>query len=289
MKLLNFVSRGRTRFGLKLDSGIFDAAECAALLGLPQPWRTIQAMGLPAQVLPQLAEKIASSGLPPVPPQEVTFAPCVLGCGKIICVGINYRLHAQESGMQAPAQPVIFSKFPNALAGHGQDIAMPLFGSEIDYEAELVAVIGRQAKNVPETEALSYVFGYTVGNDLSIRDLQFLSGQWLIGKTADGFAPIGPWLVTADEIPDPQRLDISCTVNGEKRQSANTGDMIFSVAQIISYLSDLMTLEPGDLIFTGTPHGVAMGYPKGRQPWLKAGDTVECAVESIGALRNKMV
>ena len=178
-----------------------------------------------------------------------------------------------------------FSKFNNALAAHHQAISLPEDAKKFDYEAELVIVIGKEASKITKEEALSYVFGYTVGNDFSARDLQFRSGQWLLGKSCDDFAPIGPYLVTSDEI-NPQNLDITCTVNGELRQSANTRDMIFDCATIISYVSQFMTLKPGDLIFSGTPEGVILGYPEESQQWLKPGDKVIVSIESIGELVN---
>ena len=187
--------------------------------------------------------------------------------------------------MDIPTSPIIFSKFNNALAAHNQKIPLPKNAEKIDYEAELVIVMGKEAVNVSKEDALSYVFGYTVGNDLSARDLQFRTSQWLLGKSCDSFAPIGPYLVTADEL-DPNSLDISCKVNGSLRQSANTKDMIFDCATIISDLSQHMTLKPGDIIFSGTPDGVILGYPEEKQEWLKSTDIVEISIENIGTLVN---
>ena len=167
----------------------------------------------------------------------------------------------------------------------GRLFHLPKDAEKFDYEAELVIVIGKEASKVSKEDALSYVFGYTVGNDFSARDLQFRSGQWLLGKSCDDFAPIGPYVVTRDEI-DPQNLEIKCTVNGELRQSANTRDMIFDCATIISYVSQYMTLKPGDIIFSGTPDGVILGYPTERQQWLKKGDEVIVSIEHIGELVN---
>ena len=171
----------------------------------------------------------------------------------------------------------------NTLAGYNT-IRLPKNAEKFDYEVEMVIVIGKEAKNVSKDEALSYVFGYTVGNDLSARDLQFRS-EWLLGKTCDHFGPIGPYLVTADEL-DPTNLNIQCSVNGEVRQSANTRDMIFDCATLVSYLSEHMTLKPGDIIFSGTPEGVILGYPEDQQVWLKSGDEVQVSVENIGTLVN---
>jgi 2-keto-4-pentenoate hydratase/2-oxohepta-3-ene-1,7-dioic acid hydratase in catechol pathway len=183
---------------------------------------------------------------------------------------------------------VLFSKFNNSLAGHNEDV--PLIGdvaTQFDYEVELCVVIGKTARNVSEADALSYVAGYCTANDLSVRDLQMRTSQWLLGKTPDKFFPIGPYLVTADEIGDPQTLRLTCKVNGETRQDSNTSDMVFTVAQLVSYCSKYLTLEAGDLITTGTPEGVAMGMPN--QPWLKKGDVVEVEVEKLGKLTNTMV
>lgn len=213
-------------------------------------------------------------------------APVVTGGEKILCIGLNYRQHAKECNLPLPPAPVLFNKFSNTLAADGDCIRLDPAYREYDYEAELVAVIGKPARNVTEEEALGYVFGYTCGNDLSTRDLQFArSNQWLLSKTFDGFAPVGPCLVTADSI-DPNDLRIGSTVNGEKRQDSNTSDMIFSTAQIIADLSRHFTLMPGDLIFTGTPQGVMHGYPADQKNWLKPGDTVSVTIEGIGTLTN---
>ena len=217
---------------------------------------------------------------------DAPAAPVVTGGEKILCIGLNYRQHAKECNLPIPPAPVLFNKFSNALAADGDAVYLMPDYKEYDYEAELVAVIGKPARNVSAEEALDYVFGYTCGNDLSTRDLQFVrSSQWLLSKTFDGFAPIGPCLVTAEEI-DPNNLAISSTVNGELRQNSNTSDMIYSVAEIIADLSHHFTLMPGDLIFTGTPQGVMHGYPADRKNWLKPGDEVCVRIEKIGTLKN---
>jgi 2-keto-4-pentenoate hydratase/2-oxohepta-3-ene-1,7-dioic acid hydratase in catechol pathway len=205
---------------------------------------------------------------------------------KVICIGLNYRRHAEETGAKIPAVPVLFSKFNNALAAHGEAIPLPAGGEHFDYESELVVVIGKTAKNVSEADALNYVLGYCNGNDISCRDLQMLTGQWLIGKTPDKFFPFGPYLVTADEVGDPQALDIKGWYNGELRQNSNTGDMIFTVAQIIAYITQFITLKPGDLITTGTPEGVILGMAEKR--WMKPGDEYVVEVSKLGRLANRM-
>lgn len=220
---------------------------------------------------------------------EGDAAPAITGCGKVLCIGLNYRQHAKECNLAIPPAPVLFNKFENSLAADGETIYLDPAYVEYDYEAELVAVIGKKAKNVAVEDALDYVFGYTCGNDLSTRDLQFVrSNQWVLSKSLDGFGPVGPCVVTADEI-DPQNLRISSTVNGEVRQNSNTSDMIFTVAQIIADLSRHMTLMPGDIIFTGTPQGVMHGYPADQKNWLKPGDEVSVTIEKIGTLTNRFI
>jgi 2-keto-4-pentenoate hydratase/2-oxohepta-3-ene-1,7-dioic acid hydratase in catechol pathway len=205
---------------------------------------------------------------------------------KVICLGLNYRDHAIESNMPIPEEPVLFSKFPSALTGHGAEILLPKASTEVDYEAELVVVIGRRGKHISREEAPGYVAGYAVGHDVSARDWQLNKPgkQWLAGKTFDTFAPIGPELVTADEVPDPHHLAIRLRLNGRTMQDSNTSQLIFRVDETIAYLSEIATLEPGDLIFTGTPPGVGMA----RKPpvWLQPGDVVEVEIEGLGTLRN---
>jgi 2-keto-4-pentenoate hydratase/2-oxohepta-3-ene-1,7-dioic acid hydratase in catechol pathway len=218
---------------------------------------------------------------------NLELGPCVPNPGKIICVGVNYRRHAEESGHDPLPVPVLFSKFNNAIAAPNEPIPLPDNASNYDYEVELAVVIGRQVRYVTEDKALNYVLGYCNANDISARDLQRLTSQWLLGKTLDKFFPLGPYLVTADEIEDPQDLSLRCWLNGELRQNSNTSDMIFSVAQIISYASQYMTLERGDVISTGTPEGVILG----RDPkvWMKPGDEVSVEVGPLGRLTNSLV
>jgi 2-keto-4-pentenoate hydratase/2-oxohepta-3-ene-1,7-dioic acid hydratase in catechol pathway len=182
---------------------------------------------------------------------------------------------------------VIFSKFNNSLAACGEDIPLATNAEQYDYEAELVAVIGKKVKFVPQENALEVVFGYCNGDDFSARDLQMRTAQWLLGKTPDKFMPIGPYLVTADEVGDPQTKPIRCWLNGEKRQDSNTSDMVFSVIELVSYISQYMTLEPGDLISTGTPQGVVLGMKE--KNWVKPGDVIEVEVEGLGRLVNRAV
>jgi 2-keto-4-pentenoate hydratase/2-oxohepta-3-ene-1,7-dioic acid hydratase in catechol pathway len=220
---------------------------------------------------------------------DIIYAPAVSNPQKIICVGLNYRKHAEETKSDIPSSPILFNKFANGLSAHGDSIQLPHTSNEVDYEAELAIVIGKTAKNVDEASALDYVFGYCCANDLSARNLQRRTSQWMLGKTCDGFAPLGPYLVTADEVGDPDMLSISCSVNGEQKQSSNTSDMIFSCKAIISYISQHMTLVPGDIILTGTPEGVVVGYPKDQRVYLRDGDVVTVQIEKLGELVVTMV
>lgn len=286
MKFLNYIAGDKIRLAVKCEHGIIDVEQAANRYSLKVP-KTIEEVILSAEdgklQLLELVERDAEI----LPEEGIIYAPSVTNPEKIICIGLNYVSHGEECDMNIPATPVIFSKFNNSLAAHNQTIMLPKTAEKFDYEAELIIVIGKEAANVSKEAALSYVFGYTIGNDLSARDLQFRTGQWLLGKTSDGFAPIGPYLVTADEI-DPSKLEVSCRVNGSLRQSGNTRDMIFDCAAIVSYLSQYMTLKPGDIIFTGTPSGVILGYPEGQQNWLKSGDEVVVTIENMGSLSNTL-
>lgn len=232
-----------------------------------------------------VAERLpAAERLQRLPWAAVRFLPAVRRPAKIFCIGLNYRRHAQETGKAIPSAPEVFSKFSNALAGHREVVAIPPATTQLDYEAELVMVIGRRTYRTTPEQALAAVGAYTAGNDLSARDLQHRTSQWLLGKSCDGFAPLGPWLVTGDAVPDPDRLAITLERNGTVAQSSNTADMIFSCRQIVAYLSQVWTLEPGDVIFTGTPEGVILGQPPERQRWLAPGETTVVRIEGIGEL-----
>jgi 2-keto-4-pentenoate hydratase/2-oxohepta-3-ene-1,7-dioic acid hydratase in catechol pathway len=204
--------------------------------------------------------------------------------GKIVCVGLNYRDHAEETGAELPKAPLLFAKWPNTLIGDGDPIVLPPEAREVDYEAELGVVVGRTARRVAERDALDAVRGYICVNDVSARDLQFADGQWTRGKSPDTFCPVGPRLVPREEIADPQALAIRCILNGETMQDSSTANMIFSVAEIISYVSRTVTLDSGDLIATGTPAGV--GVFRDPKVLLKDGDEVTVEVEGLGALTN---
>lgn len=280
--------------GVRTGKGVLDVVKAAALYRVRAP-RTIHEVieGADCAPLARLVEKALAdprgrSVL--VAEAKAKFGPAVPNPEKIICVGLNYRKHAAETGLAVPPVPILFNKFNNALIGHRGKVRLPTaVDDRFDYEVELVIVIGRTARDVSEADALKYVFGYANGNDLSARGLQMKTSQFMLGKIPDGFAPLGPWVVSADQIPDPNQLAIQTYVNDELRQSDNTSDMIYDCKTIISYCSRHLTLKPGDIIYTGTPSGVILGYPEDRRVWLKAGDRVKTVVEKCGELEVTLV
>src|SRR5580700_4914775 len=294
LTLLNIRQGGEYHLGVKNEKGILDAVEAAKILHMHAP-ATIDDLlqnedgpSLNALVDASAKSKAAQKAL--LKEDSIEFGPVVTRPEKIVCVGLNYRHHAIEIGTPIPNQPVLFNKFNNALNCHNGTVRLPVdFAKKFDYEVELVMAIGREAKAVNEADALSYVAGYATGNDFTARDLQLeTGGQWMVGKTPDQFAPVGPYLVTADQI-DPDNLKLECRVNGETRQSSNTSDFIFNTRKMISYISRVITLKPGDIIFTGTPQGVIQGKPKDQQVWLKPGDRVACSLEKLGELKFELV
>ncbi|WP_138158829.1 fumarylacetoacetate hydrolase family protein [Peptoniphilus catoniae] len=292
MKLFNYKKDGQIRLGLKINGISIDLVKEAKNLDFDIEEDMISFIkGYNKKDWNELLKRIElnKKSLNFLNEEKIEFAPVVLNPEKIICVGLNYKEHIEESeSFNLPKEPVLFSKFNNSLCACNEDIPLPRYGKELDYEAELVIVIGKDGKNIDEYSAYKHIFGYTVGNDLSIRDLQFLSNQWLIGKTADKFAPIGPYIVEKDYI-NPNNLNISTKVNGEFKQNSNTKYMIFKPEEIVSYVSRNISLKAGDLIFTGTPKGCVLGYPKDERNWLKKGDVVEIEIENIGRLINKLV
>jgi len=276
MKLVTFKANGKLASGALLpDGGV------VALDDLGSVMEIVTNPELRAKAERRLAEPTGKQ-LHPTPRLRAPLTPRAF-----ICIGLNYMDHVKESNARAPARPVVFAKFPNALAGPDDVITWHADATQqVDWEAELGVVIGRPCYRAAKQEALAYVAGYTCVNDLSARDIQLTdsAGQFTLGKTLDGFCPVGPCLVTADEIPDPQDLTIRCLVNGEVRQHSNTREMIFGVADLVAHLSQFITLAPGDLIATGTPPGVGMGM---KPPvWLKDGDQVTVEIERIGMLTN---
>ncbi|MEC0089600.1 fumarylacetoacetate hydrolase family protein [Paenibacillus macquariensis] len=300
MKLLTFVNNGDYQLGVVTEKGILDVAnalmEVSTQNGDPVPSTVHEvidggeaAVARLAQFTAEALELAGNDSSYLLDEAKLTLGPCVTHPNKIICVGLNYRKHAEETNAAIPEYPILFNKFNNTLTGHGDDIPLPKVSKKVDYEAELVIVIGKTAKYVTKEDALSHVFGYCTVNDLSARDLQLRTQQWLLGKSCDKFSPLGPYLVSADELGNPNDLDIKCTVNGEVRQHSNTSDMIFHCDEIVSYISQHMTLVPGDIILTGTPEGVVLGYPEDKQVYLKDGDIVTIEIEKLGRLTNRLV
>ncbi len=291
--LLTMQRNGEYRLGAKTSRGILDVTEAAAVLNLYSP-TTLDDMlqheeGTSVQAVVETAMKSNRAQKLFLKEENIEYGPLLARPEKIICVGLNYRRHAQELKMAIPKQPVLFNKYNNSLLGHGGTIKLPSdVATKFDYEIELVIVMGKEARSVSEADALSFVAGYATGNDFTARDLQFdTGGQWMVGKTSDGFAPLGPYFVTAEQV-DPDNLKLECRVNGDTRQSSNTSDMVFNCRQIISYTSARISLRPGDIIYTGTPEGVIWGMPKDKQVWLKSGDKIACSLEKLGELKFEL-
>ncbi len=284
MRLVTFEHQGTRRLGVRNGDAIVDLSKADA--SLPTNMRDFLAAGESAL---KSANAAANAGKHTIPVSEVKICAPIHNPEKIICIGLNYADHAAESGMPIPPEPVVFSKYASSIINPGDNIVAPSVSTQVDYEVELVVIIGKAGRHISEADALSYVAGYTVGHDVSARDyqLQKPAGQWMMGKTFDTFAPIGPELVTSDEVPNPGNLGIRCILNGETVQNSNTSQLIFSIEKLIAYLSHVFTLTPGDLIFTGTPPGVGMGRKP--QLWLKDGDVVVCEVDGLGRLENPVV
>ncbi len=286
MKLATIQTPYGTRAALAVADGYIDLH--ATDPGLPSCVKSLLAA---SPAIRKAASDVASSkSAVKYAANAVKVLPPIPKPGKILCIGLNYRDHAIEGGKAIPNEPVVFGKFPNTLIAHGDPIILPKVAEKVDYEAELVIVIGKTGKHIPNTDAaFEYVGGYTVGHDVSARDWQFRGEekQWIIGKTFDTFAPTGPVLVTADELTNPHKLQIQLRLNGTTLQNSNTKEFIFGVPHLLWFLSQVITLEPGDLIFTGTPPGVGIA----RKPpiLLKAGDVAEVEIEGIGTLRNPVV
>ena len=291
MKLLSANTANGSRLAVKLGSGILIVSQAGELFpneSVRIPLTLQEALltdGELERIEPYLRSAIenpaAADFLIPEDKVQVAqpFAP-----GNVICIGLNYKDHAEESSTPLPKQPVIFAKWTSAIMGPGAPIVLPPDTKEVDYEAELAVVIGRKCRNVPAERALDYVAGYTCMNDVSARDFQRADGQWVRAKSQDTFGPFGPYIVTKDEIPDPQKLRIRCLVNGRALQDSNTSKMIFGVRELIAYLSRGITLLPGTIISTGTPNGV--GFAQVPPVFLQAGDDVVVEIESIGRLSN---
>lgn len=285
-------SDGTETLGVKTADGVIDVRHASGLLGIAAPL-TLEEL-LKEGNSSGLTKLIAAAGslkgrAALLNENDIQHGRLFTNPEKIICIGLNYKQHAKEVGMKEPSVPILFNKYNNSLAAHGSTIKLPPkeVAYKFDYETELLVVIGKQARNVSEESALDYVAGYCTSNDFSARDLQLElpSVQWMIGKTLDGFAPIGPYFVSSDLVGNPNNLKLETRVNGEIRQSLNTNDFIFNVQQVIAYISKFWTLAPGDIIFTGTPQGVILGMPKDKQVWLKAGDEIVSSIEKLGDLK----
>ena len=287
MKLLNFSINGESRLGLKLPSGVLDLTAAGYSRDLAATIRDF------AAAAPEIEAVAGKGGLPLLDETGLDYLAPASPTSKLLCVGLNYKLHVEEayqniSAVEYPKEPILFSKFNNALNAHNASVTLSPNAKNYDYEAELVVVMGKGGMDIPREKAGEYIFGYTCGNDISARDAQNKTAQWLIGKSFPGFAPAGPWIVTADEL-DPRRLAISCRRDGRLVQDSNTGHMIFDVYTIVSYASKYIGLEPGDLIFTGTPNGVIVGMDADQRNWLKAGDEVTVSIEKIGDLTTRFI
>lgn len=292
MRLVTYEVNQAWRSGILIDNKVVDSSVAARAAGITQADeisnRVIIQWALEMQLqFESAARALADSSSADVFPLEnVLLGPPIPDPDKIICLGLNYRSHAEESGFAVPKVPLLFAKYRNALNGPTSPILLPAISEEVDYEGELAVVIGRRGKDIPVERALSHAAGYMALDDVSARDLQMRTGQWLSGKTLDTFAPCGPSLVIG-EIDDPQNLNISTRVNGQTLQQSNTKFMVFPVAETIAYISQLLTLEAGDIIATGTPEGV--GFKRTPPIFLKHGDIVEVEVENIGILKNPVV
>lgn len=277
MRLVTFAAESGPRAGVMTDEGVVDA-----WIALGEPERFSLRELIAGGRLAELERAVTEGSDPVVDPDGAGLLAPVPDPDKIICIGLNYRAHAEETGQEIPKAPTIFGKYRNALTGNGATVTLPEAGRKCDYEAEVAFVIGKRAANVPVAQALDHVAGYTLLNDLSARDLQGLTLQWMPGKVFDGAAPCGPFLVTPDEAGPHDAIGITMHVNGEQRQSSSTGDLIFPVPELVSTLSRWMTLEPGDLISTGTPSGVGLGMKP--RVWLEDGDELVVGSPQLGEL-----
>ncbi len=280
MHLVNFRHGGRIEFGIQRNGFVL------SLAGVGYGSDTEFFTGGEA-ALATAQRLLAQSGVEQVPLNEVQLLAPVLKPGKILCVGLNYRDHAEESHMEIPSVPTIFLKLPNAVIGPDADIVLPQNSTQPDYEAELAAVIGHGGRNIRAEDWERHVLGYTILNDVSARDVQLATSQWTLGKSFDTFAPMGPAIVTRDEIRDPHALDIQLSIGGEVLQHSNTKHLIFKLPELIAHLSAVIPLEPGDVISTGTPAGVGLGRKP--QRWLKPGEKVVVRIEGIGELSNRTI
>jgi 2-keto-4-pentenoate hydratase/2-oxohepta-3-ene-1,7-dioic acid hydratase in catechol pathway len=281
MRLVSFRKNGYSGPGILHGSGVFPLRD----IGFDDALSFIAAGPGERERAQKVVSSASSREL--VPLEGVRLMAPICRPPKILCIGLNYRDHAVESKMEVPAVPTVFAKYANAVIGPGEPIVLWSATEKPDYEAEFAVVIGKRAKNVSRSDWQDCIFGYTIVNDVSARDVQLATSQWTLGKSFDTFAPMGPHIVTADEVPDPHALDIRLTIGGETLQHSNTRELIFRVPDLIEYLSRMLTLEPGDVISTGTPAGVGLGRTPPR--WLRPGEEVVIEIEKIGTLRNPVV
>jgi 2-keto-4-pentenoate hydratase/2-oxohepta-3-ene-1,7-dioic acid hydratase in catechol pathway len=303
MRLVTYTSRGTTRLGaMRGEKEVIDLARAGDTGGAIVPHEMLKLLALGDAGIESARRAFAAGDEFARANRQAAIANGILfetdepgfrleapvtRPGKVLAIGLNYRDHAAEAGMKLLERPVVFTKVPSCITGPGMPIHRPRVSQSVDWEAELCAVIGRRARHVKAADALGYVAGLTNGNDVSVRDWQFHSGTWMMGKGFDTHGPLGPWLVTLDEVGDPANLEIRTLVNGVEKQHSNTGQLIFNIGQIIEYLTAAFTLEPGDVIFTGTPAGV--GASRKPQEWLKAGDTVRVEISKLGVLENPVI
>jgi len=281
VRLITFAKNGGSAAGILKDDGIFPLAD----LGFADALAFIAAGEQAHAGAERIVGKLSARNLPPL--GSVKLLAPILRPPKILCVGLNYRDHAIESNMEIPAVPTVFAKFSTAVTGSGAPIVIPPSTQKPDYEAELAVVIGKRGEKIAAKSWQDYVFGYTILNDVSARDIQLATSQWTLGKSLSTFAPLGPHIVTRDEVPDPHVLEIRLSIGGEMLQHSNTREFIFGVPELIEYISRFVTLEPGDIISTGTPSGVGLGRKPPR--WLRPGDEVVIEIDRIGVLRNPVV
>ena len=291
MTLVSIRKHDGDTLGVKTPHGILDVQAAAKALNMHPPLTLDEMLQEGSALQLQDLIKVASKSKDAkfyLDESKITHGLLFKNPGKIVCIGLNYREHAAEANEPVPKVPILFNKYNNTLNSHNGTIKLPTdVSTKFDYEVELLVVIGKRASNVSKEDALNYVAGYCTSNDFSSRELQLEldAKQWMLGKTLDGFGPIGPYFVSSDLVTDPNNLDIECRVNGEVRQKSNTSFFVYNVQYLISYISKHFALEPGDIIFTGTPSGVIVGYPKEKQVWLKAGDKIACSVGSLGELK----
>jgi 2-keto-4-pentenoate hydratase/2-oxohepta-3-ene-1,7-dioic acid hydratase in catechol pathway len=284
MRLLTFTLDGASRFGIELAEGILDVHAANSRLPVSLP-AYLEAADRLRPLLEALAAAPPAQHVHPV--SAVRYLPPIGAPQKIVCIGLNYRDHAAEVNLPLPTAVIAFAKYANSLIGHGAAIEIPRESKKVDYEAELAFVIGRRGRHIPAEHAYEHIAGYTILNDVSVRDYQMRTSQWMLGKVFDTHAPCGPVIVTSDEIPDPQTLTIRTSIDGQVLQDSNTAQLVFDVPRLVAELSSIMTLEPGDIVATGTPAGV--GTSRTPKRWMRPGERVRIEIEKIGVLENPVV